>query len=87
MRQTGIVLLFKNDRGFGFIKSEKGSSLFYHVSDVQDRLILEPGDKVTFEAGPSVRKPDQIACTNVVLVERAAVTAAPVELAPKAVQS
>jgi cold shock CspA family protein len=77
MRQIGIVLLFRVDRGYGFVRTEGGSSLFFHVNEVRDRLILETGDRVEFEAGPSLKSPGKIECTNVVLLERA----------PKAVKS
>jgi cold shock CspA family protein len=71
MRQTGIVMLFRTDRGYGFVRTEGGSSLFFHVNEVRDRLILEPGDKVEFQAGPSVKSPGKIECVQVVLLERA----------------
>ena len=48
MRQTGVVLQYRLAAGFGFIKTSTGQSLFFHIKQVRDGFLLEPGDSVAF---------------------------------------
>lgn len=51
--KSGVVMRF-GARGFGFL-SEPATrqTYFVHVNDVIGHLILQAGDRVTFEAAPS----------------------------------
>lgn len=66
-RETGRISVVKSDRGFGFVKRDCGSELFFHVSEMgvprhefDARLIERP---VSFEIGTDDRtgKPQAIA--------------------------
>jgi CspA family cold shock protein len=47
---TGIVKLFKNDKGFGFIKPDDGGNdVFVHVSAVPGQQPLHEGMRVGFD--------------------------------------
>jgi cold shock protein len=47
---TGIVKVFKNDKGFGFIKpDEGGNDVFVHVSAVPGQQPLREGMRVGFD--------------------------------------
>lgn len=48
---TGTVKFFNSEKGFGFIKQEDGSDLFFHVSEVQSSRELQENDAVQFEVG------------------------------------
>ena len=56
MRQTGVVLQYRLAAGFGFIKTSTGQSLFFHIKQVRDGFLLEPGDSVAFTIGPSTKQ-------------------------------
>ena len=47
----GTIRRLINDRGFGFIKEERGEDLFFHRSEVQgvDYGSLREGQQVEFE--------------------------------------
>lgn len=72
MRQTGVVLQYRLAAGFGFIKTSTGQSLFFHIKQVRDGFLLEPGDSVAFTIGPSTKQAGKSECFDVELVERAA---------------
>jgi CspA family cold shock protein len=48
---TGTVKWFSNQKGYGFITSEKGGDVFVHHSEIQGDgyKSLEEGQKVEFE--------------------------------------
>jgi len=59
----GTINKIFQDKGFGFIKSEDGSSLFFHVKEIaegEDFNSYEPGQEVTFEAADSAKGPKAI---------------------------
>ena len=46
--RTGVVTMFKDDKGYGFIKDSKTQeSIFVHINSLVDRI--REHDKVTFE--------------------------------------
>ncbi|KRP98730.1 cold-shock protein [Bradyrhizobium pachyrhizi] len=48
----GMVKLFKEDKGFGFIKPDTGGEdIFFHVTSLLPRVTPRLGDRVTFELG------------------------------------
>lgn len=54
---TGSVKFFNADKGFGFIKKEDGSDIFFHVSEVQESRELQENDQVQFEEGEGRKGP------------------------------
>ncbi|WP_438721816.1 cold-shock protein [Bartonella rochalimae] len=58
MAQTGEVKFFNNNKGFGFIKPDNGSTdIFVHISDVQASGLsgLNDAQKVSFDIEPNRR--------------------------------
>ncbi len=54
------VIVRKNEKGFGFIKSEdQEKDLFFHANDVEGTSFdeLNEGDEVSFEMGSSEKGP------------------------------
>jgi cold shock CspA family protein len=50
MSVQGIVVIYKSERGFGFIKSASAErDIFFHISEFNHESIPEPGMKVTFD--------------------------------------
>ncbi|MGG3312225.1 cold shock domain-containing protein [Paenibacillus lautus] len=52
-RLTGTVVLYRDHRGFGFIKQAKGKDIFFHIRDVADPGLthFEQGERVSYELG------------------------------------
>ena len=50
MNMLGKVKTYREDRGFGFCASE-GRSVFFHVSDFEDRRIPKVNDVIEFDLG------------------------------------
>lgn len=47
--RQGSVICFKPDRGFGFLmESDTRREYYFHICNVKDRVVLEPGDTVSF---------------------------------------
>ncbi len=53
---NGNVKFFNSSKGFGFIKQESGSDLFFHVSDT-DGSNFQENDAVEFEVGQGQKGP------------------------------
>jgi cold shock CspA family protein len=53
-REQGRVKVFFGEKGYGFIRTDAGDDLFFHVSACG---FLEPaaGDRVAFDRGPNPR--------------------------------
>ena len=47
----GMVETFNAEKGWGFIRSEDGSSYYLHRSEVEDRRLPVPGQQVSFVGG------------------------------------
>ncbi len=56
MSTNGTVKFFNATKGFGFITTEEGKDLFFHISEING---TEPrdGDSVTFEMGSGPKGP------------------------------
>jgi cold shock CspA family protein len=54
---TGTVKCFFPEKGYGFILPAErcGIDYFYHIREVQDRLVLKVGDEVVFDVGTDAR--------------------------------
>jgi uncharacterized membrane protein YsdA (DUF1294 family)/cold shock CspA family protein len=64
--QHGVVVKYDADRGFGFIRPDgapDGSSrdIFVHVSEVEGRKNLRPGQRVTYRVTQSEKGPAAVA--------------------------
>ena len=56
---TGKIRSLRTDKGFGFIKDEKGQEYFFHQSAIYGEGIndLREGDSVEFEIGQGPKGP------------------------------
>ena len=50
-RQQGRVKKWQDDKGFGFIETEEGESVFFHVSEFKAQRRPEVGEQVVFATG------------------------------------
>jgi cold shock protein len=49
---SGVIKMFNEDRGFGFIKPDDGGNdIFFHVSALREGDEIARDDAVTFEVG------------------------------------
>jgi len=53
----GTVARWLDGKGYGFIKSEDGTEIFVHNSDIQGKSSLKGGEKVEFEVTDTGRGP------------------------------
>jgi cold shock CspA family protein len=51
MRQQGTVV--RAHETFGFIQSDQGQKLYWHLSDVKDSAVLHEFDRVSFDCIPN----------------------------------
>jgi CspA family cold shock protein len=65
----GKIRWFSSKKGYGFIDSEDGRSIFVHYSDVQSEgyKTLNEGDEVTFDIQDTDKGPKAV---NVVVTKR-----------------
>lgn len=54
---TGKIIRLISDRGFGFIRAEDGTEVFFHHTAVQDSIFdsMREGGSVEFEMGRDAR--------------------------------
>lgn len=50
-RQQGTVKKWQDDKGFGFIETEAGESVFFHVSEFRAQRRPDVGEQVVFSIG------------------------------------
>ncbi|MDN3452279.1 MULTISPECIES: DUF1294 domain-containing protein [unclassified Psychrobacter] len=50
-KQQGTVKKWQDDKGFGFIETETGESVFFHVSEFKARRRPDVGEQVVFSIG------------------------------------
>ena len=64
---SGRVKWLDDNKGYGYIKREKGGDVFVHYSDIQEEgfRILEPGQEVIFDIIRGKKGPQAV---NVVAV-------------------
>lgn len=75
IKERGLVLWARLDRGFGFVRTPIGQSVFFHMKNVTDGFLLEEGDTVEYTVSPSSKRPGKMECLNVTLAARANKTA------------
>lgn len=46
---NGTVKFFNENKGFGFITTEEGKDLFFHITDVDNQEVLSDNEAVTFD--------------------------------------
>ena len=66
---TGSIILFKEDRGYGFIKpKDSDENVYLHISELQAAGIekIEVGQRVTYEI---LSKDEKISATNIKLLD------------------
>jgi cold shock CspA family protein len=69
--RSGIVKLYNDDKGFGFIReisqnsSDRFPERYFHISNVSQQLALKPGDYVYFQLIKSSRFPDKLEAIDV----------------------
>ncbi|WP_323128907.1 DUF1294 domain-containing protein [Psychrobacter sp. K31L] len=51
MRQQGHIRKWQDDKGFGFIETENGDSVFFHINEFKARRRPEVGEQVVFTLG------------------------------------
>jgi cold shock CspA family protein len=61
MRLIGEVVKYNRTGSYGFIQElrEHGSEIFFHISNVENRIVLKPGDVVTYGTALNSLKPGQ----------------------------
>lgn len=45
----GVVTKYNEDKGYGFIKGDDGTNLFFHISDIKSSKEPQKGDQLEFE--------------------------------------
>ncbi|MGO2561731.1 cold shock domain-containing protein, partial [Psychrobacter sp.] len=50
-KQQGQVKKWQDDKGFGFIETENGGSLFFHINEFKARRRPDVGEQVVFTLG------------------------------------
>lgn len=56
--EKGVVKFFKEDKGFGFIKSESGNEIFVHISGTNEKI--RENDQVTFDVQEGKKGPNAV---------------------------
>ena len=51
VRQQGHIKKWQDDKGFGFIDTEQGDSVFFHINEFKARRRPEVGEQVVFTLG------------------------------------
>ncbi|MDZ5724613.1 MULTISPECIES: cold-shock protein [unclassified Acetobacterium] len=60
----GIVQKYNTDKGYGFIRMDNGTNLFFHITDVTNAAFVSPGDAVEFD---TEMRSKGLAAKNIVL--------------------
>lgn len=72
----GEVKFYNRDRSFGFVRElgNHPTEQFFHLDNVIGRIVLNAGDLVHFEIGPSHNRPGMTQAIAVRLMKRDEVT-------------
>jgi len=54
-KQQGTVKKWQDDKGFGFIETEAGESVFFHISEFKAKRRPDIGEAVVFSVGQDVK--------------------------------
>jgi cold shock protein len=57
MAEMGTVKWFNEKLGYGFIQRDEGEDVFVHFSAIQERDVLEEGERVEFEIADGPKGP------------------------------
>ena len=57
---NGVIKWYNARKGFGFIEVEEGKDVFVHNTQVSEGIILNEGDKVTFEVEEGEKGPQAV---------------------------
>lgn len=74
MRLVGEVVKYNRSGSYGFIQElrEHGSEIFFHIGNVENRVVLKPGDVVTYGTAPNSLKPGQTQAVDIRLTKNEA---------------
>ena len=64
---NGTIKWFSKEKGFGFITTQEGNDLFFHVTNVRGTDLPNPGDSVSYETCDGQKGP---AATNIQITSR-----------------
>ncbi|MGM5480746.1 MAG: cold-shock protein [Nanobdellota archaeon] len=56
----GTVKFFNQRKGYGFITSEEGNDYFVHITGLNEGVMLDENDSVTFEVEEGDRGPKAV---------------------------
>jgi len=65
MSEKGIVKIYNQNKGFGFITAADGSDVFLHIKSCVDEGVPMRGDEVTYNVTESQLKPGMMQADNV----------------------
>lgn len=68
-KQTGEVFSWKPDKGYGFIHADDGDEIFVHVNNVVSGGVPHPGQRVSFETGPSKKHNGRLEAKHVRFID------------------
>ncbi len=60
----GKVKFFNENKGFGFISGDSGKEYFVHISGVNNGVILNAEDSVTFDVEQGAKGPKAVNVTK-----------------------
>ena len=62
--KTGVVKMWDNSKGFGFIEDDEGWDYFLNISKVRQGQKIREGDKVKFDVFEGQRGPSAVNVTK-----------------------
>ncbi len=61
----GTVKFYNEKKGFGFINTETGKDLFFHITNVTNQEVLKENESVKFDEEQGQRGPVAVRVTKV----------------------
>jgi CspA family cold shock protein len=68
--KCGLIKFYSQDKGYGFISVDHGSDVFFHITNVSERLPPKVGDQVSFSSRES-KKGGRLEAFNVSVIKAA----------------